>query len=200
MSARLIVCFDFILLACAFGCAPDHVQLKQVIERGTLEEIKVRFCNKSAATMRLYSPDDPGVFTTPLHLAIINGRVDVVSYLCSIGAELRDLNVYEDPAAFNLARSARSRDEVRAMIAEFTRQGFEINERCHRQETLLMRAAIEGNTIVVCELLEAGARPDLETRGMTALDFAVRKSEVDKKSRREIIEALSKAGTRPSKN
>ena len=130
---------------------------------------------------------------TPLGMACVSagsgrgGRPDLVARLLRAGADPTLAPVGEPP----LLTCARTGDAgaVRALLAH----GAEVDAAdTWRGQTALMWAAAENHTVVLGELLEAGAAVDsASTGGFTALLFAVRQDA------RESVRLLLSAGADP---
>jgi ankyrin repeat protein len=109
---------------------------------------------------------------TALMKAAASGHEEAVASLLRLGAA-PDLADRDDFTALMHAAAHASSGSV-AAIRDLVRAGAAVNRRAGQDgKTPLMIAAERGNDLATGELLRSGARPDLESGGKTALDFAL---------------------------
>ena len=115
--------------------------------------------------------DDDG---RALKIAILSGHASVVKVLIDAGVDTRCVDGHKNTALM-MAVESKERD-----IIDLAMNACELDETNDESQTALMVAAVRGDQTTVDNLLEAGARTDLQdSGGGTALTYAVRSGAID---------------------
>ena len=89
---------------------------------------------------------------TPLHVAAVNGHVEVATTLVQLGADVQAINTYGDTPLHQASTAA--------IVTLLLEAGADLHRRNHKCDTPLYQAIHEGHAPAVTALVQAGARPD----------------------------------------
>jgi hypothetical protein len=116
------------------------------------------FC-RAAESIRANFPNDSELFSIPTGYSPVDEAHPFVA--SHIGRSMMHIEEEDGESSLNFA-AASDIDGVRSQLAE----GVNVNTKGYRDETALMAASECGNTVIVEELLRAGA--DVNLRGSVA--------------------------------
>jgi ankyrin repeat domain-containing protein 50 len=161
----------------------DHIgysPLHHAAETGKMWMVQLLFLFGAQASPR----DERGV--TPLHLAALHSHTRIAEFLVDKGAEVEVSTMYDLRTPLHWA----AWNESKPLLELFLKHGANINAQNSEGETALHYAARD-NQIILQDLLDNGADPEIETRSEeTPLRWAA------EEQRRESTEKLVKAGAR----
>ncbi len=165
--------------------------IQEAATRGDLADVKRHLARGEAVN----STGEDGI--TPLFAAAESGKMNVVEYLISKGADVKVKNAngnavlgQEGDTPLHGAATCGHADLAGLLITK----GADVDARGIYDETPLIRAATNGHADVVGLLIAKGADVNAENFiGGTALGYAERKGHAD------VVELLRKHGGRPPK-
>ena len=112
---------------------------------------------------------------TPLHLASLNGHLDIVKYLIKKGANVNTRN-RKNQMPLHLAVHNAHKEIIKYLV----KHGADMNVVEDEGDTPVAWAAYKGQTEIVLLLIELGARIDIQNKaGNTPLHWAAEKGDLD---------------------
>ncbi len=148
------------------GCGAMNKNLHIPAGEGDLEKVKMQ--TEGDGGMPVDKPDAAG--QTALMYAAQTGRIEVIEYLLSKGADINaQSGVFGLGTPLIYAASGNRLEAIELLID----RGADIDATTSRKSTALMIAAAQGHVEAVKLLLEKGANPNLKNKeDQTVLDVA----------------------------
>ncbi len=160
-----------ITMGLILGPAVPRNELVLAVERNDIEEVKVRI----AMGERVSTRDKSYGGSTPLHVAVENGNIEIAQILLNAGAKTNAKNFDKRTPLMML-----DEDATPELVNLLLRYRAKVNVTDSEKNTPLILASAYSNAEVVQALINAGANVNATNKeGETALMSAVRNDEIE---------------------